>query len=224
MAVNPNAAVVPTVNSAYNGGPDYAGYVNSNPDLKAYYDANAATLAKGGIGNIDAFGQYHWANHGEAEGRTAPANTPGLTNQAQTATTGAVDTATQTSQQLYDQLTKTVQGLLDQSKTGTQAALDQAKTDNQTLTDQITKMVEATKSSVADQTKALTDQQGQIAGQIAAAVASLKAPQVAHAPDLSVIMANNRKRMAGAGATSITGPGGVDPSSLSLGKNTLLGT
>lgn len=35
---------------------------------------------------------------------------------------------------------------------------------------------------------------------------------------------NTNQALTGIGGTSLTGPAGVDPSSLSLGKNTLLGT
>lgn len=44
----------------------------------------------------------------------------------------------------------------------------------------------------------------------------------AKSPDLAGIMASN-KRAEGAGSTMLTGPQGVDSSSLTLGKSTLLG-
>lgn len=50
------------------GSPDYAGYVSSNPDLKAEY----ARVA-GQFGNdMSAYGQYHYNNFGKSEGRTLP--------------------------------------------------------------------------------------------------------------------------------------------------------
>ena len=43
-------------------------------------------------------------------------------------------------------------------------------------------------------------------------------------PDMSSIMANAAKGAAGGpSGTMLTGPGGVDPNALALGKNTLLG-
>lgn len=50
--------------------PDYAGYVEQNPDLKTYYDANAATLAKMGYGTEAAYGQFNYTTFGQG-GHTA---------------------------------------------------------------------------------------------------------------------------------------------------------
>lgn len=43
-------------------------------------------------------------------------------------------------------------------------------------------------------------------------------------PNMAAISAANAAGRGGAGSTMITGPGGVDPSTLTLGKNTLLGS
>lgn len=46
----------------------------------------------------------------------------------------------------------------------------------------------------------------------------------ARAPDVSgIVSAAQQAAQGGAGSTMLTGPQGVDPNSLSLGKNTLLG-
>ena len=57
-----------------------------------------------------------------------------------------------------------------------------------------------------------------------------QAPQAgARAPDYEASLAANRRRETGGGPTAtpsstfLTGPGGVDPSKLVLGRNTLLG-
>ncbi len=54
------------------------------------------------------------------------------------------------------------------------------------------------------------------------------AKQAEKAPDAEVARAKNKNAMAGGmnagpNSTLLTGPGGVDPTSLSIGKNTLLG-
>lgn len=57
--------------ASYGGqtGPNYAGYVNSNPDLMAEFQR-----VGGQFGNDPAaFGQYHWQTYGQSEGRTVPA-------------------------------------------------------------------------------------------------------------------------------------------------------
>lgn len=53
-------------------------------------------------------------------------------------------------------------------------------------------------------------------------------PQAAKAPDADIVRSKNKKAMsggmeAGPGTTFLTGPSGVDPNELTLGKNTLLG-
>lgn len=47
----------------------------------------------------------------------------------------------------------------------------------------------------------------------------------ARAPDVGAMLAGNQQAAKGGGSsTMLTGPGGVDPSSLNLGRNTLLGS
>lgn len=50
-----------------NDGPDWAGYVQSNPDLMADFQAN-----QGMYPSIEAFGQQHYQMAGQAEGRPLP--------------------------------------------------------------------------------------------------------------------------------------------------------
>lgn len=48
--------------------------------------------------------------------------------------------------------------------------------------------------------------------------------QTEKAPDAAGVRAKNKNAMAsGMSSTMLTGPGGIDPTSLSIGKNTLLG-
>ena len=53
-------------------------------------------------------------------------------------------------------------------------------------------------------------------------------PQAAKAPDADIVRSKNKKAMsggmeAGPGTTFLTGPSGVNPDDLTLGRNTLLG-
>lgn len=56
------------------GAPDYAAYVNSNPDLLAAWKNSPEQQAWFG-GDISAFGENHYANGGKTEGRALPAYT-----------------------------------------------------------------------------------------------------------------------------------------------------
>ncbi len=52
------------------GAQDWAGYVNSNPDLLADFNRPEQQAAFGG--DINAYGQAHYASSGQAEGRQVP--------------------------------------------------------------------------------------------------------------------------------------------------------
>lgn len=47
--------------------PDYASYVQSNPDLVADFEGPDNPFP-----DMESFGRWHWENHGQAEGRTLP--------------------------------------------------------------------------------------------------------------------------------------------------------
>ena len=79
-------------------GPNFAGYVNSNPDLMAEFQRVGDQFG----GDPAAYGQYHWQTYGQNEGRTVPAfgSATGV-NPA----TGATPSLTpqQTAQNAFDQ-------------------------------------------------------------------------------------------------------------------------
>jgi hypothetical protein len=54
--------------AAVPGQSDYAAYVNANPDLKAEFSRVSSQFG----GDPAAYGQYHWQNFGQNEGRTLP--------------------------------------------------------------------------------------------------------------------------------------------------------
>lgn len=66
--------------------------------------------------------------------------------------------------------------------------------------------------------------QQQATAKAEAAAAANKPPQAAKSPDLAAISAMNAKAGGqGNGSTFLTGAQGIDPSSLNLGRNSLLG-
>lgn len=74
---------------ATGGQPDYAAYLSANPDVAAAYQSEANRDAKSqanlralGIDSPEEFAAYHYANNGQAEGRTL-ATTPVVQPQAQ---------------------------------------------------------------------------------------------------------------------------------------------
>jgi len=68
------------------GSPDYAAYVNANPDILAAYQAQAggneggsgglvaqgANILRGPSRSLEAFGRWHWQTYGQNEGRQLP--------------------------------------------------------------------------------------------------------------------------------------------------------
>jgi len=67
------------------------------------------------------------------------------------------------------------------------------------------------------------------AGSGAPQIQQSAAPQASRAPDVAAYSAKNARAAimgpsAGAASTLLTGAGGIDPTSLNLGKNTLLGS
>ncbi len=86
------------------GGPNYAGYVTGNPDLKAEYLRSSAQF-----GSVAAYGQWHWENFGSKENRSLPGAAP-------TPTTGTTSTTTTPATTSNDNavLVQAVQGVSDQ--------------------------------------------------------------------------------------------------------------
>lgn len=79
-------------NNGQQTGPNYAGYVNANPDLLAEFQRVGGQFG----GDPASFGQYHWQTYGQNEGRTVP-----TFGNAQGATPTANGQASLTPQQTY---------------------------------------------------------------------------------------------------------------------------
>lgn len=108
-------------------------------------------------------------------------------------------------------------------------ALTMAKTQNETLMAQIaaqaTAQGEATRTSAEGiqkmQENLLNAQKDSAA---AAEMAMRNVGQKAKSPNIAALIKANKAAMSkGVGSTSLTGPRGIDPSALTLGKNSLLG-
>lgn len=84
-----STSTTPTTTST--GTPNYAAYVQSNPDLLALFNAQKG-MAKGKT--MAEFGQYHYTNYGSGEGRQVPGVTTTSTDQAQTVPTSAATAST----------------------------------------------------------------------------------------------------------------------------------
>ena len=71
---NANLLPAPTASPVFTGGTQYGNYVRNYPDLMAAFKDPASTIP-----NIQDFGKWHWAGHGQGEGRIlppVPVNTP----------------------------------------------------------------------------------------------------------------------------------------------------
>jgi hypothetical protein len=83
----PTGAAASTTGGAA-GAPDYAAYVQANPDLQADFNKVSGNFG----GDIAKFGQYHWQNYGQNEGRQlSPTSSAAVTNPS--VTMGQADSA-----------------------------------------------------------------------------------------------------------------------------------